>query len=98
MLKGKTQSFFEMQRFVVLEMDKIKIQSNLVFDKRLGDLIGFMDLGDLMVNFACVEEENFGNSCSSLSLYGFKACHFLSPDTVPHIIPTNASILVRSRY
>ena len=30
----------------------MKIQFNLVFDKHSGDLIGFVDLGDPMVNFA----------------------------------------------
>ena len=33
----------------------MKIQSNLVFDKHSGDLIGFVDLGDPMLNFAYVE-------------------------------------------
>ena len=28
----------------------MKIQSNLVFDKHSGDLIGFIDLGDPMTN------------------------------------------------
>ena len=45
-LKEKIQSFSEAQRFVVLVMDEMKIQSNLVFDKYSGDLIGFMDLRD----------------------------------------------------
>ena len=35
----------------------MKIQSSLVFDKYSGDLIGFIDLGHPMVNFAYVEEE-----------------------------------------
>ena len=36
----------------------MKIQSNLVFDKYSGDLIGFVDLGDLMTNFANLQEED----------------------------------------
>ena len=36
-------------------MDEMKIQSDLVFDKNSGDLVGFMDLGDPMTNFACLD-------------------------------------------
>ena len=39
-------------------MDEMKIQSNLVFDKVSGDLVGFVDLGDPMTNEAYVEEES----------------------------------------
>ena len=43
-------------------MDEMKIQSNLVFDKVSGDLIGFIDLGDPMTNFACVTDEDLVTS------------------------------------
>jgi hypothetical protein len=33
-------------------MDEMKIQSNLVFDKLSGDLIGFIDLGDPMTRMS----------------------------------------------
>ena len=36
----------------------MKIQSNLVFDKVSGELIGFVDLGDPMVNYANLQEED----------------------------------------
>ena len=36
----------------------MKIQSNLVFDKNSGDLVGFMDLGDPMTNFACLDDKD----------------------------------------
>ena len=39
-------------------MDKMKIQSNLVFDKYSGELIGFVDLGDPMTNYASLGEED----------------------------------------
>ena len=39
-------------------MDEIKIQANLVFDKVSGDLVGFIDLGDPMTNFASLSDEN----------------------------------------
>ncbi|CAB4023577.1 Transposable element P transposase [Paramuricea clavata] len=36
-LRGKTANFNDIQRYVVVIMDEIKIQSNLVFDKYSGD-------------------------------------------------------------
>ena len=39
-------------------MDEMKIQSNLVFDKVSGDLIGFIDLGDPMTNFANLSDDD----------------------------------------
>ena len=39
-------------------MDEMKIQSNLVFDKVSGELIGFVDLGDPMTNFATLTDED----------------------------------------
>ena len=57
-LQGKTTNFNDMQRYVVVVMDEMKIQSNLVFDKYSGDLIGFIDLGDPMTNFANLQEED----------------------------------------
>ena len=56
-LREKTKSFTDVQRYVVLIMDEMKIQSNLVYDKFSGDLIGFIDLGDPMTNFSCIEED-----------------------------------------
>ena len=39
-------------------MDEMKIQSNLVFDKVSGELIGFIDLDDPMTNFANLTDED----------------------------------------
>lgn len=57
-LREKTKSFSDVQRYVALIMDEMKIQSNLVFDKFSGDLIGFIDLGDPMTNYAYLEKES----------------------------------------
>ena len=57
-LRKKVSSFTEVQRYVVLVMDEMKIQSGLVFDKHSGNLVGFVDLGDPMTNFACLQEED----------------------------------------
>ena len=57
-LSGKTSNFNGPQSYVAVIMDEMKIQSNLVFDKYSGDLIGFIDPGDPMTNFANLQEED----------------------------------------
>lgn len=54
-LKSLTNSYFDVQRYVVLLFDEMKLQSNLVLDKVTGKLIGFTDLGDLDLNFAVLD-------------------------------------------
>ena len=46
------------QRCVVLSFDEIKIQENLVFDKYTGDLIGYVDLGDIEFNYSPFQDVN----------------------------------------
>ena len=55
-LKSITNSYFDVQGYVVLLFDEMKVLSNLVFDKVTGELIGFVDLGDPDVNFAVLEK------------------------------------------
>ena len=55
-LKSLTNSYFDVQRYVVLLFYKMKVQSNLVLDKGTGELIGFTDLGDLDLNFAVLDK------------------------------------------
>ena len=57
-LRAKTSSFTPVQRRVAVVMDEMKIQSNLVFDKVSRDLIGFIDLGDPMTNFANLSDDD----------------------------------------
>ena len=57
-LRKKVSSFTEVQRYVVLVMDEMKVLYGLVFDKHSGNLVGFFDLGDPMTNFACLQEED----------------------------------------
>ena len=56
-LREKT-SFSPVQKYVAIIMDEMKIQANLVFDKVSGDLVGFIDLGDPMTNFASLSNED----------------------------------------
>ena len=46
------------QRYVIVVMDEMKMQSNLVYDKYSGDLICFVDLGDLMTNYASLGDDD----------------------------------------
>lgn len=57
-LKALTDSYFDVQRYVVLLFDEMKVQANLVFDKNTGELIGFVDLGDPDVNFGTLEKQD----------------------------------------
>ena len=54
-LKKETSSYFDVQRYVVILFDEMKIMNNLVFDKFNGELIGFTDLRDPDVNFVLLE-------------------------------------------
>ena len=55
-LKDLTNSYFDVQRYIVLLFDEMKIMSNLVFDKVTGELIGYLDLGDPDINFGTLEK------------------------------------------
>lgn len=55
-LKGLTDMYFDVQRYVVLLFDEMKIMSNLVFDKVTGELIGYIDLGDPDINFGTLKK------------------------------------------
>ena len=54
----KASSAAGIQCYVVLVMDKMKIQSNLVFNKYSGDLIGFVDLGEPITHYVCLGDED----------------------------------------
>ena len=41
---------------MVILFDEMKIQENLVWSKHTGDLIGFVDLGNVNLNYATLQE------------------------------------------
>ena len=55
-LKDMTIQLFDVQRYVVISFDEMKIQSDLVFDKHSNELIGFVDLGDEESNGAAFDK------------------------------------------
>ena len=60
-LRDQTCQYFEIQRYVVISFDEMKIQSKLVFDKHSNELIGFFDLGE--------EELNVSSGSSDLATH-----------------------------
>ena len=45
-----------MKIFFALLMDEMKIQENLVWDKHTGELIGYVNLGDIELNYATLQK------------------------------------------
>ena len=54
-LAKKTASFSEIERYVTILFDEMKNQKNLVWGKHSGELIGFVDLGDINVSFVTLK-------------------------------------------
>ena len=57
-LNSLADTYFDVQRYVALLFDEMKVMSNLVLDKVTRELIGFTDLGDLELNYAVLEKVN----------------------------------------
>ena len=57
-LKNKIKNFSDNEKFFVILMDAMNIQSNLVWDKHTGELTGYADLGDTELNYATLEKSD----------------------------------------
>ena len=57
-LATKIKDFGDSEKYVVILLDEIKIQENLVWDKHTGELVGFVDLGDVDLNYATLQKTN----------------------------------------
>ena len=55
-LQQKVKDFSDVEKYVVLLLDEMKIQENLVWDKHTGEFIAFVNLGDLKLNYASLKE------------------------------------------
>ena len=55
-LKKILQNFSIIEKFVILLMDEMKIQEKLVWDKHTGNLIGFIDLGDIDLHYSALQK------------------------------------------
>ena len=54
-LAKKTADFSGLECYVTILFDEMKIQEDLVWDKYSGELIGFVDLGDININYATLK-------------------------------------------
>ncbi|XP_065061651.1 uncharacterized protein LOC135688649 [Rhopilema esculentum] len=54
-LEKGTREFTNVERYIIICFDEMKIQEDLVWDKNSGELIGFVDLGDPEVNFGTLK-------------------------------------------
>ena len=52
----KTKDFSSVEKFICICFDEMKIQDDLVWDKHTGELIGFVDLGDVNLNYASLND------------------------------------------
>ena len=57
-LRKMCQDLNDLEKFVVLSFDEVKIQSNLIFDKHSGRIIGFVDFGDEDINTGTLTSVN----------------------------------------
>ena len=57
-LENKIKDFSDIEHFVVILFDEMKIQENLVWSKHTGDLIDFADLGNVNLNYTTPKETN----------------------------------------
>nr|XP_047126212.1 uncharacterized protein LOC124807816 [Hydra vulgaris]XP_047126213.1 uncharacterized protein LOC124807816 [Hydra vulgaris]XP_047126214.1 uncharacterized protein LOC124807816 [Hydra vulgaris]XP_047126215.1 uncharacterized protein LOC124807816 [Hydra vulgaris]XP_047126216.1 uncharacterized protein LOC124807816 [Hydra vulgaris]XP_047126217.1 uncharacterized protein LOC124807816 [Hydra vulgaris]XP_047126218.1 uncharacterized protein LOC124807816 [Hydra vulgaris]XP_047126219.1 uncharacterized p len=55
-LKSKVKDFSDVEKYIVLLFDEIKIQENLLWDKHTGEIIGFVDLGDINLYYATLQK------------------------------------------
>ena len=55
-LRKKTENFSYSERFIVLSIDEMKIQEDLVWNKHTGELVGYVDLGDVDLNEAVFDK------------------------------------------
>ena len=54
-LTEKTKSFMAIERYIVIAFDEVKVQEDLLWDKTTGESIGFIDLGDIDLNYASLQ-------------------------------------------
>ena len=68
-LKTVTNNYFDVERYVVLLFDEMKIKSNLVFDKLTGEVKDYLDLGCVETDFSTLGNEHDDLSTHALVFY-----------------------------
>ena len=69
-LKNNIKYFSDIERFIVILFDEMKIQENLVSYKHTGDLTSFVDLGDIKPS---------GNKCNCIPCTSFSTSKCSQP-------------------
>ena len=64
-----TKDYFDVERYIVILFDEMKIRSNLVFNKHTEELVGFLDLGDPKINYNVSDDDS--------KLASYVLCFFL---------------------
>ena len=89
-LKEQSSDYFDIQRYVVLSFDEMKIQSKLVFDKRSNELIGFVDLGEEQLNKAMTSPNELATHALAFLVRGvatdlkYTLAYFLTKDVTSY--------------
>ena len=73
-LAKKTVSFSEIESYVTILFDEMKIQENLVWDKHSGKLIMFVDISDININYNYATLENVQKCYTCFSVFSQKCC------------------------
>ena len=84
-LNKKTELFSESERYVTILFDEMKIQEDLVWDKHIGELIGFVDLGDMELNYATMLLIYWYSLLKVLAILYHIALQLLRLLVLPHI-------------
>ena len=64
------EPLFDVERYIVLLCDEMKIRADLVFNKNTGELIGFTDLGDPYLNYGQLEEDTLATHALAFLIRG----------------------------
>ena len=63
-LKFKIRAFTDIEKYFTILFDEMKLQENLVWCKHSGELTGYVDLGDDVLNKTNLDKESIANSYS----------------------------------
>ena len=56
-LQEVTKNYFDVERYFVLLFDEMKVKSNLIFDKHTGELMCYLDLVSVEIDFSTLGRE-----------------------------------------
>ena len=69
MLQNEAKSIPESRRYVMLLLDEMKIKEDIVYKKHTGDMVGFVNLGDINDTILDLQREMNGESHPPISTH-----------------------------